>query len=53
VGRKPDDLDVLVVGENTEAEVSSIRFADTARELVAQETVMTRVGVDRVTQVCI
>jgi len=49
--RKPCDIDFYVVRENTEGEYSSIggrMFADTPREVVIQETVMTRVGVDRV-----
>ena len=49
--RKPGDIDFYVVRENTEGEYSSIggrMFADTPREIVIQETVMTRVGVDRV-----
>lgn len=50
-GRKPGDIDFYVVRENTEGEYSSIGgkiFADTEREIVMQETVMTRVGVDRI-----
>jgi tartrate dehydrogenase/decarboxylase / D-malate dehydrogenase len=50
-GRKPGDIDFLIVRENTEGEYSSIGgriFAGTEREVVVQETVMTRVGVDRV-----
>ena len=49
--RKPGDIDFYVVRENTEGEYSSIggrMFAETSREVVIQETVMTRVGVDRV-----
>jgi tartrate dehydrogenase/decarboxylase/D-malate dehydrogenase len=49
--RKPGDIDFMVVRENTEGEYSSIggrMFAGTEREFVVQETVMTRVGVDRV-----
>jgi tartrate dehydrogenase/decarboxylase/D-malate dehydrogenase len=49
--RKPGDIDFFVVRENTEGEYSSIggrMFAGTSREVVIQETVMTRVGVDRV-----
>lgn len=49
--RKPGDIDFLVVRENTEGEYSSIGgtiFPGTEREVVMQETVMTRVGVDRV-----
>ncbi|MET0745558.1 MAG: tartrate dehydrogenase [Microvirga sp.] len=50
-GRQPGDIDFVVVRENTEGEYSSIggmMFADTEREFVVQETVMTRVGVDRI-----
>ena len=50
-GRKPGDIDFYVVRENTEGEYSSIggkMFPDTDREIVLQETVMTRVGVDRI-----
>jgi tartrate dehydrogenase/decarboxylase/D-malate dehydrogenase len=50
-GRKPGDIDFVVVRENTEGEYSSVggrMFADTEREFVVQETVMTRIGVDRV-----
>jgi tartrate dehydrogenase/decarboxylase/D-malate dehydrogenase len=50
-GRKPGDIDFWVVRENTEGEYSSIGgriFAGTERETVIQETVMTRIGVDRI-----
>ena len=50
-GRKPGDIDFWVVRENTEGEYSSIggrMFPGTDREVVVQETVMTRTGVDRV-----
>jgi tartrate dehydrogenase/decarboxylase/D-malate dehydrogenase len=50
-GRHPGDIDFWVVRENTEGEYSSIGgriFPGTDREVVLQETVMTRVGVDRV-----
>ncbi|WP_043529803.1 tartrate dehydrogenase [Litchfieldella xinjiangensis] len=49
--RKPGDIDFYVVRENTEGEYSSIggkMFEGTEREVVIQETVMTRTGVDRV-----
>ncbi|GAB2802278.1 tartrate dehydrogenase [Halomonas shantousis] len=49
--RKPGDIDFYVVRENTEGEYSSIggkMFEGTDREVVMQETVMTRTGVDRV-----
>ena len=50
-GREPGDIDFYVVRENTEGEYSSIggrMFEGTDREMVMQETVMTRTGVDRV-----
>lgn len=50
-GRGPGDIDFWVVRENTEGEYSSIgghMFPGTEREIVIQETVMTRHGVDRV-----
>jgi tartrate dehydrogenase/decarboxylase/D-malate dehydrogenase len=48
---KPGDIDMLIVRENTEGEYSSIggrMFEGTEREVVIQETVMSRIGVDRV-----
>ncbi|MGL4238786.1 isocitrate/isopropylmalate family dehydrogenase, partial [Tabrizicola sp.] len=50
-GRVPGDIDFWIVRENTEGEYSSIGgriFEGTDRETVIQETVMTRIGVDRV-----
>ncbi len=50
-GRAPGDIDFYVVRENTEGEYSSIggkMFEGTEREIVIQETVMSRTGVDRV-----
>jgi len=50
-GRKPGDIDFFVVRENTEGEYSSIggrMYPDTDREIVMQETVMSRAGVDRI-----
>ena len=50
-GRKPGDIDFFVVRENTEGEYSSIggrMFPNTDREVVLQETVMSRTGVDRI-----
>lgn len=50
-GREPGDIDFWVVRENTEGEYSSVgghMFPGTEREIVIQETVMTRQGVDRV-----
>ncbi|MBS0327252.1 MAG: tartrate dehydrogenase [Proteobacteria bacterium] len=49
--RHPGDIDFVVVRENTEGEYSSIGgrlFDGTERELVVQESVFTRQGVDRV-----
>ncbi len=48
---KPGDIDMWIVRENTEGEYSSIggrMFEGTEREIVMQQTVMSRVGVDRV-----
>ena len=50
-GREPGDIDMYIVRENTEGEYSSIggRIYDgTEREIVVQETVMSRIGVDRI-----
>ncbi|MGM3161942.1 tartrate dehydrogenase [Dickeya undicola] len=50
-GRQPGDIDFYIVRENTEGEYSSVggaMFAGTDREVVIQETVMTRAGVDRI-----
>jgi tartrate dehydrogenase/decarboxylase / D-malate dehydrogenase len=50
-GRAPGDVDFVVVRENTEGEYSSIGgkiFEGTERETVVQETVMSRIGVDRI-----
>jgi tartrate dehydrogenase/decarboxylase/D-malate dehydrogenase len=50
-GVAPGDIDFVIVRENTEGEYSSIggrMFEGTEREMVVQETVMTRHGVDRV-----
>lgn len=50
-GRAPGDIDMMIVRENTEGEYSSIggkMFPGTDREIVLQETVMSRVGVDRI-----
>jgi tartrate dehydrogenase/decarboxylase/D-malate dehydrogenase len=49
--RKPGEIDFYVVRENTEGEYSSIGgriFEGTDREVVIQESVFTRHGVDRV-----
>jgi len=50
-GRGPADIDFMIVRENTEGEYSEIGGrlnAGTEREVVIQEAVFTRVGVDRV-----
>ncbi len=50
-GRGPGDIDMMIVRENTEGEYSSIggrMYPDTEREIVMQQTVMSRVGVDRI-----
>lgn len=50
-GRAPGDIDFYVVRENTEGEYSSVggrMFEGTDREVVIQDTVMTRTGIDRV-----
>ena len=50
-GREPGDIDMMIVRENTEGEYSSIggrMFPGTEREVVMQESVMTRTGVDRI-----
>ena len=50
-GRKPGDIDFVVVRENVEGEYSSIggiQFAGTEQELVVQQSVFTRRGTDRI-----
>ena len=47
----PGEIDFVIVRENTEGEYSHVGgrlFAGTAREIVCQETIMTRIGVDRI-----
>jgi tartrate dehydrogenase/decarboxylase/D-malate dehydrogenase len=49
--REPGDIDFFIVRENTEGEYSDaggIMFEGTDREVVIQETVMSRVGTDRI-----
>ena len=49
-GRKPGDIDMLIVRENTEGEYSSVggvMFGGTEREFVLQESVFTRHGSER------
>lgn len=51
VNRKPGDIDFYVVRENTEGEYSSVggrMYEGTSREVVFQESVFTRTGVDRI-----
>jgi tartrate dehydrogenase/decarboxylase/D-malate dehydrogenase len=51
--RKPGDIDFVVVRENTEGEYSSVggrMFEGSEREVVFQEAVFTRKGVDRILQ---
>jgi tartrate dehydrogenase/decarboxylase/D-malate dehydrogenase len=50
-GRAAGDIDMMIVRENTEGEYSAIggaAFAGTEREIVVQETVMSRHGTDRI-----
>ena len=50
-GLAPGDIDMMIVRENTEGEYSSIggrMFEGSEREVVVQETVMSRIGIDRV-----
>ena len=49
--KNPGDIEFYIVRENTEGEYSSIggkMFPNTEREFVIQETIMTKIGVDRV-----
>jgi tartrate dehydrogenase/decarboxylase/D-malate dehydrogenase len=51
VGRKPGDIDFMVVRENVEGEYSAIggiQYEGTENEVVMQQSVFTRRGVDRV-----
>ena len=50
-GRRPGDIDMMVVRENTEGEYSAIggvAFPGTDREVVVQETILTRHGTERI-----
>jgi tartrate dehydrogenase/decarboxylase / D-malate dehydrogenase len=50
-GRKPGDIDYVVVRENTEGEYTNlggVMYPGTEREVVIQETVFSRFGADRV-----
>ena len=49
--KKPGDIDMIIVRENTEGEYSSVggrMYKDSEREIAIQETIMSRFGVDRV-----
>jgi tartrate dehydrogenase/decarboxylase/D-malate dehydrogenase len=49
--RQPGEIDMYIVRENTEGEYSAVggrMFPGTEREIVMQETIMSRIGVDRV-----
>ena len=49
--RKPGEIDMLIVRENTEGEYTNlggVMYAGTARELVIQESVFSRLGAERV-----
>ena len=51
VNKKPGDIDMLIVRENTEGEYSSVggrMYEGTDREIAVQETIMSRQGIDRV-----
>jgi len=51
--KKPGDIDMIIVRENTEGEYSSVggrMYQGTDREVVIQETVMSKYGIDRVQQ---
>ena len=52
-GRKPGDIDYIVIRENTEGEYGDVGgrvFEGTDREFVTQQSVFTRKGVDRIMQ---
>ena len=49
--KKPGDIDMLIVRENTEGEYSSVggrMYKNTDREIAIQETIMSAHGIDRV-----
>lgn len=51
LARKPGEIDMMIVRENTEGEYSAVggkMFEGTDREFVLQESVFTRQGVDRI-----
>ena len=50
-GRKPGEIDMMIVRENTEGEYTNlggVMFEGTERELVIQESVFSRLGAERV-----
>lgn len=50
-GRKPGDIDMMIVRENTEGEYTNlggVMFPGTEREFVIQESVFSRLGAERV-----
>jgi len=50
-GRGPKDIDIIIVRENVEGEYSEIGgrlYGGTAQEMVIQESIFTRAGVDRI-----
>jgi len=54
VGRKPGDLDYVVIRENTEGEYGNVggrMFEGTEREVVTQQAVFSRKGIDRIMKV--
>jgi tartrate dehydrogenase/decarboxylase/D-malate dehydrogenase len=49
--RRPEEIDFIVVRENTEGEYSSVggrMFDGTPREFVSQQSILTRTGTDRI-----
>jgi len=49
--KKPGDIDMMIVRENTEGEYSSVggrMFKNSDKEIAIQETIMSRHGVDRI-----
>ena len=49
--KKPGDIDMLIVRENTEGEYSSVggrMYENSDREIAIQETIMSKYGIDRV-----
>ncbi len=48
---QPGDIDMMIIRENTEGEYSAVggrMYSGTEREIVMQETIMSRYGVDRI-----